>query len=90
MNIVENNIKEEQPLEFSLSKLIGRSQKKETAFIGKCGNGPENSLYLINYECICLASNPLRDSWNTDICPVLVKEFVDIKITITKQEARQV
>jgi len=84
MNIVENEIEKKQPLEFTLSKLIGRNQKKETAFIGQCGNGPENSLYLINYGNICLASDPLKWVWNSVDCPVSVKEFVDIKITITK------
>lgn len=83
MNIVENETKKEQPLEFSLSNLTEGNQGEETAFIGKCGDGPENSLYLINYKSICLASNPVR-TWTHERCRVWIKEFVDIKITITK------
>jgi len=51
---------------------------KETAFIGKCGGGPEDSLYLITYEGIVLAFDP-KMTWN-DSANITVNRFVDIEI----------
>ena len=58
-------------------------QFRETAFIGKVGAGPSNSLYLISYTAVVLASNPQKD-WS-DNAPVAVDRFVDIEITIKEK-----
>ena len=57
------------------------NNRDETAFIGQVGNGPGNSLYLIAYEGLFLASNPCQ-YWSTKECPVTVHKFVDIEIIV--------
>ena len=55
-------------------------QTNKTAFIGRCGYGPPNSLYLIIYDCIALASDP-SFVW-TSVASVIIDKWVDIEITI--------
>jgi len=49
MNKVIGNTKV-NPKKYTVGNLC--KSCKETAFIGKCGGGPEDSLYLITYEGI--------------------------------------
>ena len=58
-------------------------QLRETAFIGRAGIGPDNSLYLITYAAVILASNP-QQVWS-DSASVIVYRFVDIEITIKER-----
>lgn len=52
-----------------------------TTFIGQCGSGQENDLYLITWDRIVLLSDPVR-SWSTQSCPVQVDQYVDLEIRI--------
>jgi len=52
----------------------------QTAFIGRCGWGPEHSLYLISYGRVLLASRP-RSSWE-GLADVTVDRFVDVEIKV--------
>lgn len=85
-----NTIKKDQPILENtttvLNELLDRTDngKSETAFIGRCGNGPENSLYLITYSSVVLATNPQRD-WCDDYCQIVINRFVDIVITIKEK-----
>lgn len=57
----------------------------ETAFIGKCGDGPDNHLYLIvSDDMIVLAEHPHR-VWIIPGCSVGVSYFVDIEITTVRK-----
>ena len=56
----------------------------EQAFIGRCGDGPEHSLYIIGYDFIFLAGNPTQ-SWTSPLCPVVIDRFVDLEITIKEK-----
>jgi hypothetical protein len=58
-----------------------RDFSNENAFMGKCGNGPENQLYLIGWNSIFLASDLTVRAWSDRNCPVTINEFVDIEIT---------
>lgn len=53
------------------------------AFIGKCGFGPPNSLYIVTYDSIILASNPGK-AWDRE-ANVTVDRFVDLDIKIVEQ-----
>ena len=78
MNTVIYNKKNEYRVKDLLYNNLGRNK---TAFIGRCGNGPDNSLYLIFYSRIVLAEDPGR-VWENHDCPVDVDRFVDIEIAI--------
>ena len=68
--------------------LIGDNFKNEkSAFIGTCGCGDDETLYLITYECISQASNP-RSTWDALSCSVEVIRFVDVNISIVEREDR--
>ncbi len=54
------------------------SQKK-SSFIGKCGNGPRDTLYLICYSCIVKADDTHK-LWDLPRCPIYVQRFCNIKI----------
>lgn len=56
---------------------LGRGYK-HTAFIGQCGSGPINSLYLITYDCVVLALEP-RKTWG-NLADVTVDRFCDVEI----------
>jgi hypothetical protein len=60
--------------------LAGVLNSGHTAFIGQCGEGPANSLYLITYNQIVLANDP-HDTWTSD-CAVEVARFVDVEIRV--------
>ncbi len=53
----------------------------DTAFIGQCGNGPDNSLYIIHESFVSLGSNP-KLQWRNPNARVYVNRFVNVKITI--------
>ena len=82
MNIIKNKSTVSSQQSYTISDLYGQNfETFATAFIGKCGNGPENSLYLITYDNIFLANDP-RQSWSGRSCTVKVDTFVDVEITI--------
>ena len=56
-----------------------------TAFIGHCGVGEEESLYLVTYACISYAGNP-RLTWDGANCDVEVIRFVDVIISVVEGE----
>ena len=60
---------------------------RKTAFVGHCGSGEEESLYLVTYNCISYASNP-RLTWNGPNCGVKVIRFVDVNISVVEREER--
>ena len=60
------------------------SALNETAFIGKVGNGPPHSLYLIVYGGIVLASNPQK-IWSA-VQTLIVDRFVDLEIFVVEKE----
>lgn len=53
----------------------------ETAFIGRCGIGPDHSLYLIIYDGVVLAENP-NSTWTRSGCDIVVDRFVNIGIKV--------
>ena len=57
---------------------------KETAFIGECGSGPPDSLYLISFGTIILASNP-KITWSNNP-DIFINRFVDIEISIIEKK----
>ncbi len=58
---------------------------RKTAFIGHCGAGEEESLYLVTYDCISYASTP-QLTWNGANCDVAVIRFVDVNISVIERE----
>lgn len=54
---------------------------KHTAFIGQCGTGPSNALYLITSNCVVLAERP-TECWDFDGTRCTVDRFVDIEIRV--------
>ena len=68
--------------------LIGTNfGSRRTAFIGHCGAGEEESLYLVTYKCISYASAPWL-TWNGPNCDVKVIRFVDVNISVVEREER--
>jgi len=67
--------------EFKLKDLTLENKGTQTAFIGRCGLGPDRSLYLVTYNRIILANDPDR-SWSSPNCSVLVDRFVDVEIKV--------
>lgn len=83
MNTVKRKPKADGPEHTTVGALIGENihRHKYTAFIGKCGlDGPENSLYLISFSGIVLASFP-SDTWFNYTCGVTINYYCDITIT---------
>jgi len=74
MNQVKLNTEIEQ-----VTTLADVLTSNETAFIGKCGIGPEHSLYLIVYGKIVLAGNPMK-TWDGNHCSVTIDRYVNIEI----------
>jgi len=56
----------------------------ETAFIGKCGNGPDHALYMICDDIIFEASNP-TSFWSSPNCSVIVNRYVDLDIDVREK-----
>ena len=85
MNTVKNKSTASSQQSYTINGLCGNNfETSATAFVGACGNGPENSLYLITYDNIFLAGDP-RHSWSGRGCTVRVDTFVDIEITIKEK-----
>lgn len=80
MNTIINS---KQAARTTISRI--RESNNETAFIGKCGSGPENELYLINYGSIFLASDPRKKQWSSPNCEVYVDRYVDVEIKIVEK-----
>ena len=78
--IVNTEIFEKSPSRYFASELC---KTGETAFIGKCGCGPANSLYLITYKAVIQADTP-NYKWG-GAAQVIVDRFVDIEITIKEK-----
>jgi hypothetical protein len=81
--VILNN--EEKHLRITLSELMSGEYKNETAFIGKCGDGLDNALYLLCYGTIVEAKNP-RYTWDSDDCSVEIHRFVDVDITVREKK----
>ena len=59
----------------------GNYHDAQNAFIGEVGCGPNNSLYIVTYDCIALANN-LSRTWSGPACSVKIIEFVNLEINI--------
>lgn len=71
-----------------ISDLTGDNYNEEkNAFIGQCGDGPSNALYIVAYDNIILAKNP-RKNWSSP-CDVHILRFVDIDILVKEKEEKQ-
>lgn len=81
MNTITNSKK--QAVRTTIGQI--RELNNETAFIGKCGSGPENELYLITYGSIFLASDPRKKQWSSLNCEVYVDRYVDVEIKIVEK-----
>ena len=85
MNTVKREFSVLSQQSYLLKEVILDGHKSpETAFIGRCGNGPKNSLYLIAYEGIFLADDPIK-YWSGKNVTVDVVAFVDVEITIKER-----
>jgi len=49
------------------------------AFVGECGCGPADSLYLIVGDVIVQADHPVQ-RWSVPSCTVIVDCYVDVEI----------
>lgn len=58
--------------------------KSETAFVGKCGEGKDDSVYLISHKQVISLIEP-QYRWDILTCPVTVKYFVDLEIIVKKK-----
>ena len=71
-----------QTYEGKLKDFIGNNYTvSHSAFIGQCGVGPRDSLYLIVGNCICLANDPSA-VWFSEDCSVSIRRWVDIEIRL--------
>ena len=52
-----------------------------SAFIGICGHGSKEELFLVSYCGIIQADSP-KSTWSLGTCDVKVIRFVDVNITI--------
>lgn len=71
----------------TVGALIRRASEegwRETAFIGKCGDGPDSALYFISYEHVTLASEPYH-TWSSMHCSLRIDRFVDVEITVVEK-----
>lgn len=59
--------------------------ESKNAFIGECGNGPTNSLYLVTHSSIVLLENPSL-VWSDFDCQVCVYKFVDLEIIMHEKD----
>jgi len=67
---------------YTVNQLVGKNLLPDrTAFIGRCGDGPTDSLYLVTYSGIVLANDPGR-TWTYHDCDVTAKHFVDVEIKV--------
>lgn len=55
------------------------------AFIGKCGDGPSNSLYLITYQSIVLMEDP-SNTWSDYEVKLVIDEWVDLDIEVKTRQ----
>lgn len=53
----------------------------QTAFFGQCEDGPTNSLYLIAFDRVVLASEPWR-AWSVNATRIYVNRFVDVEMKV--------
>lgn len=84
MNTVSKPLFKEQKTNYKLGELILCNGGVETAFIGRCGCGPRNELYLITYDKIIKADEP-KHSWESEGCSVYINQFVNIHITVQEK-----
>ena len=56
----------------------------KTAFIGRCEEGEEGSLYLVTYTCISLAGKPMS-TWMEVNSAIEVIRFVDVNISVVER-----
>jgi hypothetical protein len=68
----------------NIRKVFGSAQI--TSFIGKCGYGPEDCLYIVGYSDICLAENPQVMCWSSRDCNVVINEVVDVEIKVVPRK----
>lgn len=87
MNTVKDNTDKELSTKMTVEELLACSDhgSKETAFIGQVGNGPQEALYLITWEGICLADNPSK-AW-LHSARVYIDQFVDVTIIATSKDS---
>ena len=52
-----------------------------SAFIGMCGHGSKEELFLVSHCSIVQADNP-KSTWSFGTCDVKVIRFVDVNITV--------
>jgi hypothetical protein len=64
----------------SIRKVFGSALV--TSFIGKCGYGPEDSLYIVTHDHIFLATDPIYMLWTSKDCSVIINEIVDIEMSV--------
>ncbi len=65
----------------------GYFRESRTAFIGKCGAGDDEELYLVTYDCIVKAKEP-KVTWAYKGCEVKVTRFVDVNIIVVERKKR--
>lgn len=66
----------------TLGDLIDDNYKQQkNAYIGSCGNGPQDSLYIVGFDRIFLAEDP-ENTWDDPECSVYVDKFVRIRIIV--------
>jgi hypothetical protein len=70
---------------YCLEELLLKNQKAHTAFIGRVGWEADVKLYLLTYNSVVKASDPFS-VWSGATCPIYVKRFVDIDITIKDEQ----
>lgn len=69
-----------------IENLIGEHFKDDkSAFIGMCGTGDDDTLYLVTYLGISQASAP-GSTWKTKGCSVKVIRFVDVNISVVERK----
>ncbi len=69
-----------------IGDLIGGNFKNvKSAFIGTCGAGEDDTLYLVTYECISVAGEP-GTTWKAMGCSVEVIRFVDVNISVVERD----
>ena len=82
MNIIKQFEVKDKELWFLLEDLCFENyDSNRSAFVGRCGTGPNKALYLVSYSGIILAEDP-RQTWDSLGCKVYVSRFVDIKIEV--------
>ena len=59
-----------------------------SAFIGRCGDGSKEELFLVAYCGIVQADNP-ESTWSFGTCDVKVIRFVDVNITVVGESKNE-